>query len=172
MTVVFVLVAMLYFHTGVLVESQELARTKRNPAPSPAFQLFLQKLQNSNMKLLGPQVKSVPQSRITSASDLATDFLDSKSENSDGSINDSTVPKDRVKRGPDNKYKPSRCFLGICNTLNLAYRLYQLGPKGKEPSPPKSTDDPNGYGKRRRRSLISLLGWYRKLQMHRLARKK
>ncbi|XP_048377214.1 pro-adrenomedullin-like [Stegostoma tigrinum] len=172
MTVVFVLVAMLYFHMGVLVETQALARTKRNPGPSPAFQLFLQNLQNSNVKLLEPQVKSVPQSQITSASDSATGFLDSKLENREGSINDSTVPKGRVKRGPDNKYKPSRCFLGICNTLNLAYRLYQLGPKGKEPSPPKSTDDPNGYGKRRRRSLISLFARCRKLQMHRLVEKK
>ncbi|XP_078387787.1 uncharacterized protein LOC144669305 [Cetorhinus maximus] len=172
------LIAMLYFHTGVLGESQELASTSRNPSPSPALLSYIQNLKNAKVELLDRQVKNVLKSRLISASSSARDSLSVKAEDVKESINDSTVLKGRVKRYQHRwgrhfgRQSPPRCVLGICRTLNLAHSMYHLGnTKGKDPSAPKSTDDPNSFGKRRRRSLVSLLRRSIRLNRDRRARK-
>ncbi|XP_072348342.1 uncharacterized protein [Scyliorhinus torazame] len=161
-----VLIVMFYFHTGIHGESQELASDDRTPPPSPALLSYLQTLKQADMERLDREVKNVLKSRLISTSGSAGDSLDIKTEDVEESINDSTELKGGVKRYQHNlrrqsqpPSRPRTCHLGLCRTLSLAHRLYELNNiAGKDPSPPKSTDDPYGYGKRRRRSLLYLLG--------------
>ncbi|XP_078094513.1 uncharacterized protein LOC144509479 [Mustelus asterias] len=165
MAVTLVLIVMFYFHTGVLGEWQELASVDRKPSPSPAFLSYLQKLKSANMAAMDREVKNVPKSPM-SASVSAGDSPDVKAVDAEGSINDSTELKGRVKRYQHTARRhfgrqssPPRCVLGICRTLSLAHSMYRLNNnKGKDARAPKSTDDPHSFGKRRRRSLLFLLG--------------
>ncbi|XP_068099103.1 pro-adrenomedullin-like [Hyperolius riggenbachi] len=59
----------------------------------------------------------------------------------------------------EKRYAPSSgsrgCPLGTCQIQNLANRIYQLGNNGSKDGSNRNTNDPLGYGRRRRRSLFT-----------------
>lgn len=66
----------------------------------------------------------------------------------------------RVKRYRQSMNQGSRgsgCRFGTCTFQKLAHQIYQLTDKDKDGTAPRNKISPQGYGRRRRRSLPELL---------------
>ncbi|EGV97006.1 ADM [Cricetulus griseus] len=54
-------------------------------------------------------------------------------------------------------YRSSGCRFGTCTVQKLAHKIYQLTDKDKDGFAPRNKISPQGYGRRRRRSLPEVL---------------
>lgn len=84
---------------------------------------------------------------------IASQPLDEKDASRKPEARGPNVARPRVKRQGLTKTSPRGCRFGTCTMQNLAHQIYQYTDKDKDTSAPPKKLSPQGYGRRRRRSL-------------------